>query len=475
MPYTRRYVARRRLRPVAYLPGTKAIQKISLSGTIASSGGLVRQVNLNLSGAVATLTGSLVKLVSTRYSGAIASIVGTLVKVPQVSFSGAISSIVGTLANVKTTFLSVSGGITPTGALVKQANVNFSGAISSIQGSLSRVVSTAFTGSVTSAGALTKIVNKIMAGTEYRAMIMATTGLLGYWRLGESSGTTAVDETHTTDGTYVGAPTLSQPGITGAVNNTAVTFDGLTQYVDLGTTAAIRPANKVSAEMWFKTTVSGGMLYSSSTSGYGFNVFLTGGQIRFETDTSVSGIISFVSDATGLDNGAWHHVVCTYDGSVKKIYIDGDLQSTTQSASGTLNYGTGNNAIAVYPDLVSYFFTDTLDEVAIYNTDLSPSTVQQHYQAGAVLRVAMIAPAGALVKRVNKLFDGAIPSISGTLSKLASVRFSGSITSIVGTVSKIPKISFSGSISSSGAVATVEIHPGAGGNKRWRLLLMFVS
>src|SRR5437867_3175240 len=60
----------------------------------------------------------------------------------------------------------------------------------------------------------------------------------GYWRLGDSTGTTAVDNSASqVNGTYVGSPALGQ---TGAVQgDTAVTFNGTSQYMRVPYTAAL--------------------------------------------------------------------------------------------------------------------------------------------------------------------------------------------------------------------------------------------
>ncbi|MDE2101848.1 MAG: hypothetical protein KGL39_31670, partial [Patescibacteria group bacterium] len=57
---------------------------------------------------------------------------------------------------------------------------------------------------------------------------------VGYWRLGELSGTSAADQTgngHT--GTYHGGPTLATPGLISGDLNTGITLNGTNQYVEI--------------------------------------------------------------------------------------------------------------------------------------------------------------------------------------------------------------------------------------------------
>jgi hypothetical protein len=54
---------------------------------------------------------------------------------------------------------------------------------------------------------------------------------LGYWRLGESSGSTALEGTHGYHGTYFNSPTLAQTGALNLDGDTSVTFNGTNNRV----------------------------------------------------------------------------------------------------------------------------------------------------------------------------------------------------------------------------------------------------
>ena len=79
--------------------------------------------------------------------------------------------------------------------------------------------------------------SRLSAGADYRALVMGD-GPAGYWRLGESSGTTAADETGTNPGTYLNGPALAQPSLLPSDGaNTSVRFDGLDDNVQAPLTA----------------------------------------------------------------------------------------------------------------------------------------------------------------------------------------------------------------------------------------------
>ena len=87
-------------------------------------------------------------------------------------------------------------------------------------------------------------------GGSYAATVLADAPV-GYWRLGEASGTSAADEIGAHNGTYVGSPTRGVTGIPGAGGNTAMTLNGSgSGYVTTSWSAA--PAAPASVEAWIR-------------------------------------------------------------------------------------------------------------------------------------------------------------------------------------------------------------------------------
>jgi hypothetical protein len=74
-------------------------------------------------------------------------------------------------------------------------------------------------------GAESPLSDPVVVDTSYQALVLSESPG-AYWRLGESTGTTAVDETGTSDGTYAGGHTLAVPGALADDPNTAVDVDG---------------------------------------------------------------------------------------------------------------------------------------------------------------------------------------------------------------------------------------------------------
>jgi hypothetical protein len=78
-------------------------------------------------------------------------------------------------------------------------------------------------------------------------------------------------------------------------------------------------------------------------------------------------------------SSSWHHFVGTFDGSVQRAYVDGQLvasNSATQSlgsATATLQVGTCV--------LGQDFFAGAVDEIAFYGAALSDNRILAHYHA----------------------------------------------------------------------------------------------
>jgi hypothetical protein len=100
----------------------------------------------------------------------------------------------------------------------------------------------------------------------------------------------------------------------------------------------------------------------------------------FETST---GADQFISSANTYNDGQWHYVVVTNDGSTLRLYIDG-VQVATKSTSGASPESSGTKPVRVGANSrvtpPGNFFTVEVDEVRVWNDDL---TAQQAADAFA--------------------------------------------------------------------------------------------
>ncbi len=202
-----------------------------------------------------------------------------------------------------------------------------------------------------------------------------------YYRLGEKSGTTAVDSSgQGRTGTYAGTLTLNQIGAMPAETNSSVLFSA--GNVTIADHPSLRPA-QLTVEAWVNpdnaaSSLNTVLMKSSSGSwndGYGLSRTGIGDQMRF-----------FVNNFNGagkvdanVPKNQWSHVVGTYDGSGLKIYVNGILAGTTVYSTPITH---SVQPLVVGAGAGGFSWRGKLDEVAVYPAALTATQIAQHYSRG---------------------------------------------------------------------------------------------
>jgi hypothetical protein len=145
--------------------------------------------------------------------------------------------------------------------------------------------------------------------------------------------------------------------------------------------------SQFSVATWFKTSTNfgsdafivnkGGSGSDSSGQNLNYGIWMTSTEkikAGFETST---GADQYITSPNSYNDGKWHYAVVTFGGSTIVLYVDG-VQVGTKStlgaspeSSGTKPVRMGANSRVTPP---GNFFTGEVDEVRVWNDDL---TVQQ--------------------------------------------------------------------------------------------------
>lgn len=223
-------------------------------------------------------------------------------------------------------------------------------------------------------------------GTPYDDAVLGTSGLVGYWKLDESSGTTAVDSsTNSNDGTVTNSSLVTQ-GSTGAFvggGRTAYTFTTSTGFVDLGSSTTLNPSQH-SLEAWYNTT-------HSTAGGQGLDIYrwrLFGHQLGLTSPssgwsligrvwTSTAGVVA-VSSTRATNDGEWHHAVLTFDGDNVVLWEDGQEVDRARFV-GDGHFGSGSASIGREGDFDASYFAGRIDEVALYDRALTQQEIAKHF------------------------------------------------------------------------------------------------
>jgi hypothetical protein len=226
------------------------------------------------------------------------------------------------------------------------------------------------------------ILGETAGGATYDSTVLADSPI-GYWRLGESSGTTANDSSgNGRSGTYLGGYTL---GAAGAISssNTAVTFNNSDARAEI-TSSAFQLTSSLSVEAWARPAVNNGnnAIFDKTIGGNtntSYLMYIGGGKPKCRL---VKGGAQFdVASGTAVTANAWVHIVCTYDGANVRLYVNNALVATT-ALTGSIDTGSGVNIIGRLGG-ASYPFNGQLDEVAVYSTALSATRIAAHYDAAS--------------------------------------------------------------------------------------------
>jgi len=235
---------------------------------------------------------------------------------------------------------------------------------------------------------------------------------VAYWHMDETSGSSMTDAENADSGTYQGGFTLAQTPLIQPASGKSVSFNGSTGYATASTLTALQGDNTRSVELWFQTSYNGGEpLFDSGSAGSNYQSFalhVTGpGTVGGNPAINTPGLILhlwnedvYLPDLY-LANGKRHHVVVTLAANTLWLYVDGTAPggfiylptgwSTAYLLAQPFNLpntpNTTGNPILIGDTVTtlgigSQFFNGQFDEVAVYGSALSPTQVQNHWQAG---------------------------------------------------------------------------------------------
>jgi hypothetical protein len=225
------------------------------------------------------------------------------------------------------------------------------------------------------------VLDRGVGSSAYADAVLADTPA-GYWRLGETSGATAADAAGSNPGGYHGGALLGQASLLATdLTNKAVRFDGANDYVDIPSSAALKPTAKVSVEAWIKPKAlpAAGDFVSIASKAESYSLQLNGPLL--ELTIIQSGSRRRVQAPAGaIAAGQVYHVVGTYDGSTERLYVNG-AEVASAPLSGTITTNSSSLDIGSWSE-GSEDFNGTIDEVAVYAAALSPARVAAHWQAG---------------------------------------------------------------------------------------------
>jgi endonuclease/exonuclease/phosphatase family metal-dependent hydrolase len=212
-------------------------------------------------------------------------------------------------------------------------------------------------------------------GFERVTQAQAPTDAAAYWKLDETSGTTAADSSgNGHNGTLTNGPAWTTAGTIGG----ALTFDGVDDHVEVASPSALlQPTGAFAISAWIKytaTDTSGSSEVATMGNSYGLRVRSTGEVSAYFASGPAAWNFATTTGA-GLNDGTWHHVVGQYTGSALQVYVDG-VFAQQELFSGPIAYGLGTSFyLGQHNNSTNYNFAGTLDQVRVYGRALTATEV----------------------------------------------------------------------------------------------------
>ena len=204
-----------------------------------------------------------------------------------------------------------------------------------------------------------------------------------YYRLDESSGTTAADSSgNGITGTYASSGITY--GVTGAIggdSDTSITTAASGAAVTASDSTLPSGSSARTVELWEKSTTYNTWLFSYGTLGTDtfFGVYLSAAsQLEF---TAYSENPTFNTPYSMVD-GNWHQVAVTYASQVVTMFVDGQQIGTASTGALATTLSSAGFQVGQGGNWSNAPFVGSIDEVSIYSGALTAGRINAHWAAG---------------------------------------------------------------------------------------------
>ncbi len=203
-----------------------------------------------------------------------------------------------------------------------------------------------------------------------------TEGLVAYYAFSGDATDLGSNSFHgTVHGATLGPDRKGQP-------NMAYTFNGTSDYIDLGNSALFRPTDQVTLSLWASAdweNITADCALAGNTHSGGYELYILADPGVIQGLVRRSGSYAAVSRSlTGLAPG-WHHFALVSDSTNTFLFVDATLMATV-AKSGPIQY-TYANSFLIGAEASSgatpedEHFPGSIDEVRIYNRVVSKSEI----------------------------------------------------------------------------------------------------
>jgi len=198
---------------------------------------------------------------------------------------------------------------------------------------------------------------------------------------------------NTNNGNLINGPTFSD------TNMGSISFDGTDDYfiTPTGLTPTLNITSEITLETWFKSTALANVSHGDNLFSKGLSTDLNSGvyELNLANNTTANrpsfrmriGSSTPLYSPTNIliELNTIYNVVCTYNGSIMRIFVNGVESGSGLSTSGAIQNNTQQLTIGVRyvhrTGISDSFFSGNIYISKIYNRALSSSEIIQNYNA----------------------------------------------------------------------------------------------
>ncbi len=211
---------------------------------------------------------------------------------------------------------------------------------------------------------------------------VASDNLVGWWKLDETSRNTVYDSSGYGNHGTIENMSSDNIGVTGLLNR-CLDFDSANNdFISFSSPNNIPIADEpytISCWIYARSHGSNGLVgWGNYGTSLEVNAFRLGTSNRLNSYWWGSGDNDLIVIVFNL-TGNWHHLVTTYDGTTKYIFLNG-IQVGSENPPTHIVPNANN--LTIGKTNTTEYFNGKIDDVRIYNRSITPSEIQALYNQG---------------------------------------------------------------------------------------------
>ena len=214
-------------------------------------------------------------------------------------------------------------------------------------------------------------------------------GPIGWWKFDERSGSTANDSSgNSNTGSLVNSPAW----VDGKINSGTDLEYSNNNYISVANENNFDLTGSMSISAWVKAESVPTIWSPIITKGDNAWRLTISGATGTKPNFSTNGLseVDTQSNTDIASDGQWHHITAVYNATAgkKQIYIDGKLDKETSSVTGSISTNNISVEIGRNGFETTRTFDGIIDDVRVYNYNLSAAQVKLIYNNGGAVRFA---------------------------------------------------------------------------------------